>query len=294
ALDRRLKYQRVLIATAILLVVISLAAEVAFHFRYAPLFAIPDQYAFPIAASVISGMMVSLIVMSYYFYKQTSYAEINLEKEKKKSDLLLLNVLPAEVADELKRAGVSKPSRIENVTVLFADFHGFHALAEYMTPEELIDELDLCFTKFDKIIERHGLEKLKTMGHAYMCAAGVPRGNRSAAADCVEAAMEMLAFMKEMKRDKTANGEKYWDVRIGMNTGPVVAGVIGNRKFVYDIWGDTVNVASRMLTTGLPGKINISRSTYSAVRQHYACRFRGKVRAKNKGRLDQFYVQTRA
>ncbi len=294
ALDRRLKYQRVLIFTAILMILVSLAAEVAFHFRSAPLFPIPEQYTFPTAVSVILALTISLIVMSYYFYKQTAYAEISLAKEKAKSDMLLLNVLPLEVADELKSRGASRPSRIENVTVLFADFHGFHALAECMTPEELIDELDLCFTKFDKIIERHGLEKLKTMGPAYMCAAGAPRGNRSTARDCVDAAVEMIAFMKEMKRNKAANGERYWDARIGLNTGPVVAGVIGNRKFVYDIWGDTVNVASRMMTTGLPGKINISRSTYNEVRQYYKCRYRGKVLAKNKGRLDQYHVQVRA
>jgi len=206
----------------------------------------------------------------------------------------LLNVLPSEIAAELKSDGISRPSRFEKVTVMFVDFHGFDDLAECMEPEELIDELDLCFSKFDKVIARHGLEKMKTTGHTYMCAAGIPRGNTASASDCVGAAVEIMAFMKELKREKERRMGAYWDARIGINTGPVVAGVIGRKKFVYDFWGDTVNVASRILTTGLPGKINISRSTCLEVKAGFRCRHRGRVMAKNKGRIDQYTVSARA
>ncbi len=160
-----------------------------------------------------------------------------------------------------------------------------------MDPEELIEELDLCFSMFDKIVEKHGLEKLKTMGHTYMCAAGIPRGNSADASDCVRAAAEMIAFVKSLKQVRKSEGRQCWDVRIGINTGPVAAGVIGDKKFLYDIWGDTVNVASRILTTGVPGKINISRSTCLLVKNQFKCVHRGKVMAKNKGRIDQYHVQ---
>jgi class 3 adenylate cyclase len=293
ALDRRDKIQRMFIASGILLIVVSFIANVAYHFRFEPLFPFPQRYNFPIAVSVVLTLTFTLILMSYYFFKQTSLAEANLEIEKKKSEWLLLNVLPAEIAEELKNDGISRPSRFENITVMFVDFHGFHKLAECMLPEELIDELDLCFSKFDKIIERHGLEKLKTTGHTYMCAAGIPGSNIAAARDCVDAAAEMLSFIRELRKQKAGRKEKFWDARIGINTGPVVAGVIGKKKFLYDIWGDTVNVASRILTTGLPGKINVSRSTFLEVKSFFKCRHRGKVMAKNKGKIDQYYILVR-
>jgi class 3 adenylate cyclase len=294
ALNRRVKSHRLLIIMGMLLVLGTLVFNVAFHFNYKPLFPMPAQYNFLLGTSVIFALTISLVLMSYYFFKLTALAQLNLEKEKKKSESLLLNVLPAEIADELKTAGRSRPSRFENATVMFSDFYGFHALTENMEPEELITELDLCFSEFDKIIERHNLEKLKTVGHTYMCAAGVPRNNTSNTRDCVLAAIEMIAFIKKLKLEKKRRKQKSWDVRIGINTGPLVAGVIGEKKFVYDIWGDTVNVASRILTTGLPGKINISRSSYDEVKPFFKCKYRGKVMAKNKGLIDQFYVRVRA
>ena len=292
ALNRRIPSQRVLMISGMALIVMSIIANAAFHFLYEPLFPIPAYYDFAIGASVVFTITITLVLMAYYFYKQTSFAEYNLEKEKKKSELLLLNVLPEEIADELKRDGSSRPVRFEKATVMFTDFCGFSGLTESMTPEQLIEELDFCFLKFDRITERHNLEKMKTVGLTYMCAAGIPRSNNSNARDCVLAAIEMTEFINKIKSEKTGQSGNNWDVRVGINTGPVVAGVIGEKKFAYDIWGDTVNVASRILTTGLPGKINISKSTFTDVQEFFMCEYRGKVLAKNKGEIDQYYVRT--
>ncbi len=211
-------------------------------------------------------------------------------EEQRKSELLLLNILPLEVAKELKEKGSATPRYYENATVLFTDFKGFTNAAAKMTPHEVIKALDVCFLAFDEIIEKYGLEKIKTIGDAYMCAGGIPTENTTHAIDAVRAAIEIQTFMANMKIEKEAIGEPYWELRLGINTGALVAGVVGKQKFAYDIWGDAVNLASRMESSGEPNKVNISGFTYELVKEHFEFTYRGKVAAKNKGDVDMYFV----
>ena len=212
------------------------------------------------------------------------------QSEREKSEKLLLNILPKEIALELKEKGYSEPILFQNVSVLFTDFKGFTKIAELMTPTELVKELDLCFVQFDKIIEKFHLEKLKTIGDSYMCAGGIPKVNSTHAIDCILAALEIQSMMNQMKEIKESTGTPYWELRLGIHSGPIVAGVIGEKKFAYDVWGDTVNTASRMESSGTPGRINISGSTYNLVKRLFECEHRGKIQAKNKGEIDMYYV----
>ncbi|HMV42783.1 MAG TPA: adenylate/guanylate cyclase domain-containing protein [Leptospiraceae bacterium] len=210
-----------------------------------------------------------------------------LESEKKKSDDLLLNILPTQVAEELKQNDFTKPVYYESASVLFTDFKGFTKIAGKMSPSELVTELDFYFSEFDRVIEKYGLEKLKTIGDAYMCASGLPKINSNHAIDLVNAALEIQEFMLNLKKEK---GESVWELRIGINSGPLMAGVIGKKKFSYDVWGDTVNIASRLESNGEAGKINISQYTYELIRDHFICEYRGKIAAKNKGEIDMYFV----
>ena len=217
-------------------------------------------------------------------------AQKEAEKERQKSEKLLLNILPEEVAKELKEKGSTEPVLYESVSVLFTDFKGFTQIAENLSPAELVKELDSCFIQFDKITERYRLEKLKTIGDSYMCAGGIPKKNRTHAIDAVLAALEIQNFMNQMKEIKEIIGLPYWELRLGIHTGSLVAGVIGEKKFAYDVWGDTVNTASRMESSGTPGRINISGATYEIVKDFFICEYRGRVNAKNKGEVDMYYV----
>ncbi|MCB1156579.1 MAG: hypothetical protein H7A25_03955 [Leptospiraceae bacterium] len=212
------------------------------------------------------------------------------EKERQKSENLLLNILPEDVAKELKEKGSYEPVLFESVSVMFTDFKGFTQIAEKLTPQELVKDLDTCFVQFDKISEKYNLEKLKTIGDSYMCAGGIPRKNKTHAIDCILAALEIQDFMNMMKSLKEEMGFPYWELRLGIHSGPLVAGVIGERKFAYDVWGDTVNTASRMESSGTPGKINISGATYGLVKVFFDCEYRGDVAAKNKGMVQMYYV----
>lgn len=213
-----------------------------------------------------------------------------IEKEKERSESLLLNILPKEIAEELKHNADLKPRSYDQVTVIFTDFKGFTQAAEVLSPEELIDELSECFSEFDSICERWNLERIKTMGDAYMCAGGVPSPNYSNPVDAVSAAMEMQEVIEQLKQKKILQGKPYFDMRLGIHTGPVVAGVVGRKRFAYDIWGDTVNLAARMESSGEIGRVNISEYTYSLVRDYFFCSYRGKVQAKNKGEVDMYFV----
>ncbi len=212
------------------------------------------------------------------------------EVERQKSEKLLLNILPKDVAMELKEKGFAEPSLFESVSVLFTDFKGFTSIAENMSPNELVKELDACFIQFDKITEHFNLEKLKTIGDSYMCAGGIPIKNKTHAIDSILAALEIQNFMNTIRSEKEKNGLPYWEIRLGIHTGPLVAGVIGERKFAYDVWGDTVNTASRMESSGAAGKINISGATYELVKDFFECEYRGKINAKNKGEIDMYFV----
>lgn len=215
--------------------------------------------------------------------------EVNLQKVE--IEKLLLNILPAEVAHELKEKGLATPQYYESVTVLFADFVGFTKIAEGLSPQDLIGELNTCFTAFDIIIEKNNLEKIKTIGDSYMCAGGIPVPNQSHAVDAILAALEIQNYIRDLNEKRILANLPPWDLRIGVHTGPLVAGVIGRKKFAYDIWGDTVNTASRMESSGEGGKINISDATFAMVKDWFTCLYRGKVSAKNKGDVDMYFVQ---
>ncbi len=208
--------------------------------------------------------------------------------EKKRSDDLLLNILPEEVADELKEKGYAEAKQFENVTVLFTDFKGFTAISERLTPQELVKEIDECFRAFDAIIEKYGIEKIKTIGDAYMAAGGLPVPDNNNAVKVVRAALEIRDYMVLLKKEK---GELGFEIRIGIHTGSVVAGIVGSKKFAYDIWGDTVNTASRMESSGEVGKVNISQSTYKLTKEFFNFNSRGKISAKGKGEIEMYFVE---
>jgi adenylate cyclase len=208
--------------------------------------------------------------------------------EKKKSDDLLLNILPAEVAEELKETGTTKAQSFDHVSVLFTDFVNFTQVSERLSPQELVEELHECFRAFDDIMERNNLEKIKTIGDAYLAVGGMPVANEQHAANAVQAGLEIVEFIN----NRSGNGSSF-DVRVGVNSGPLVAGIVGVKKFAYDIWGDTVNTASRMETNSEAGRVNISQSTYELVQEQYTCTHRGKINAKNKGDVDMYFVEGR-
>lgn len=214
-----------------------------------------------------------------------------IENEKDRSEKLLLNILPHETAEELKEKGSATPKHYDLVSVLFTDFKGFTTIAEKLTATELVEELNRCFFAFDMIIDKYGLEKIKTIGDAYMCAGGIPVANTTNPVDIVKAGLEIKEFMENLKKEREARGQDYWELRIGIHTGAVVAGVVGKNKFAYDIWGDAVNTASRMESSGVPGKVNISGTTYELVKDHFTCSHRGKIQAKNKGEIDMYIVE---
>ncbi|TAH19364.1 MAG: adenylate/guanylate cyclase domain-containing protein [Cytophagales bacterium] len=214
-----------------------------------------------------------------------------IDEERRKAEDLLLNILPKEIADELKEKGYAMPRSYELVTVLFTDFKGFTQIAEKITPQQTVEKLNFFFQKFDEIAKKYNLEKIKTLGDGYMCAGGVPNENSTNPIDTVRAALEMQKFMNDWNKERKSMGEATFELRLGINTGALVAGVIGTNKFAYDIWGDTVNLASRMESSGEVGKVNISGATYEWVRHQFECTYRGKVAAKNKGEVDMYFVE---
>lgn len=214
-----------------------------------------------------------------------------LEVEKKKSDDLLLNILPAETAEELKATGRARARSYEAATVLFTDFKDFTRISENLTPEELVSVIDFYFCAFDRIISSYKIEKIKTIGDAYMCAGGIPDPEANTPADVVKAALEILQFVKSLNPDNKQLKKHKFEIRVGIHTGPVVAGIVGTTKFAYDIWGDTVNTAARMESCGEEGKVNISGATYDIIKDEFRCTYRGKVDAKNKGDIDMYFVE---
>lgn len=215
-----------------------------------------------------------------------------IREEQQRSENLLLNILPTLVADELKQKGKTKARYFEDVSVLFADFVGFSKIAEQLTPQQLVTELDTCFQKFDNIIAHNGLEKIKTIGDAYMCAGGLPDGGGAQLRDMVAAAKEMQTWLAEWNTGRDKQGLPRFDARIGIHRGPVVAGVVGSKKFAFDIWGDTVNIAARVEQAGEGGRINISGEAYQVVKEFFPCHYRGKIAAKNKGEIDMYFVES--
>jgi adenylate cyclase len=215
-----------------------------------------------------------------------------IQAERERSESLLLNILPAAIADELKNQGVAKSKQYREATVLFADFQNFTHAAEVLGPEQLIAELDFCFKAFDRIVGQYDLEKIKTIGDAYMCVGGVPDDSKASADQVVKAALAMQAFLEDYKKERKLQGRYFFEARVGVHTGSVIAGVVGEKKFAFDIWGDTVNVAARIESNGQPGKVNISGSTFDLVKSQFNCTPRGKIAAKNKGEVEMYWVES--
>ncbi|OFX28574.1 MAG: hypothetical protein A2X08_07260 [Bacteroidetes bacterium GWA2_32_17] len=238
---------------------------------------------------VIIGLFL-VTIFAFYVIKQKNI----IKKEKRRSDGLLLNILPHETAEELKHFGKSVPKKFDMVTVLFTDFKGFTMISEKMSPEFLVNELNFIFSEFDKIISKYPIEKIKTIGDSYMCAGGLPTANKTNPIDIVLAALEIKKFINNRVVNENTNIPQ-WKIRIGVHTGPVVAGVVGTKKFAYDIWGDTVNIASRMESSGEPNKVNISNSTFELIKNklennNIIATYRGEIEAKNKGKIKMYFV----
>jgi len=254
-----------------------------------------ENYLF--ASAGIAGILLLLALLLYSRFtakrrtaKSLEEKNKQIEEARERSDELLLNILPAPIAEELKTSGKAKAQQYQEVTVLFSDFINLTSIAEKLSPEELVEELDKCFKGFDFILGQYpDLEKIKTIGDAYMCASGLT--DRKVMPDnMVRAALEMQTFLEEQKQERQRLGKPYFEARIGIHTGPVVAGVVGVKKFAYDIWGDTVNTAARVESNSEAGKVNISETTYGLIKYSFECVHRGKVEAKNKGLLDMYYV----
>lgn len=231
----------------------------------------------------------SAIEMGLYKHKIESLLKqktIELEEEKKKTDNLLMNILPAEIVKELKINGSVKPRFFEAITIMFANFHDFISLIQKHEPVKVVGQLNEIYHKFDMIVENAGLEKMKTIGNTYMIGGGLPKESDDHALKVVEVALKMSEYVKKVN----SKNKPEWQLRIGVNSGQVVAGVVGMHKFTYDVWGDTVNIASRMENCCVPGKINITRSTYELVKDTYDCEYRGKLNAKGMGEIDMFFV----
>jgi len=213
-----------------------------------------------------------------------------IEAAKAQSDSLLLNILPDEIAEELKKFGKSYARKHSQVSVLFSDIKGFSSIAETLTPVKLVMQLDEVFGAFDNIIAKYGMEKIKTIGDAYMCACGLPLSDEENAVKAVRAGMDMQRFINEFGLGNKIQNLPVFEVRIGVYTGPLVAGVVGLRKFAYDIWGDTVNLASRMEQHSEAGKVNISGETYRLIKEQFRCTYRGRIETKNKSQVDMYFV----
>ncbi len=246
--------------------------------------------------NMMAGFVAFLFILSFVIfrsYRVQKKSNIRLDQEKKRSESLLLNILPGETAEELKQTGKAKAKHFGEVTVMFTDFKDFSLASEKMKADELVEVIHFYFSEFDRIVTRYGIEKIKTIGDSYMCVGGLPVCNDTHAKDVVSAALELQEFIDVQKILRSRSGKTWFELRIGIHTGPVVAGIVGTRKFAYDIWGDTVNTASRMETCGEPGKVNISGATYEKIKDHFFCIYRGKVEAKHKGLVDMYFANKR-
>jgi len=241
----------------------------------------------------IGLLLIGLLALG--LYRRTIYISQTkkiIEEERNRSEALLLNILPEETANELKHSGHVKAKKYDSASVLFSDFKGYTNYSEDLSPEILVKSLSYYFSEFDNIIEKYGLEKIKTIGDAYMCAGGLPIPDMDHAKKIVMAAQEMLDFVKRTKNDKSLDYANF-DMRIGISSGPVVAGVVGSQKFSYDVWGDTVNVASRMESMSEIGRITISEFTYDLIKSDFECEPRGEFEIKNRGKLNLYFVNSR-
>lgn len=240
-----------------------------------------NQRIILVSMYIILGLTVIILGTLYWYYRTIS-------REKKRSESLLLNILPAETAKELKLNGKVEAVKFDEVTVLFTDFVSFSKYAEHIEPVQLVKSIDFYFKGFDEITTKHGLEKIKTIGDSYMCACGLPTANPAHATNVISAAKEMIELVSSSLHAK--DGLNHFDIRIGIHTGPVVAGIVGIKKWQYDIWGDTVNIASRMESKSEPGRINMSETTYLQIKDEFICEYRGEMEVKNRGMLKMYFL----
>lgn len=258
---------------------------------------VPDSYRFMKRLTDSAGLVLIIFLITTVFERQRKYMLDKLdqknrviEEEKRKSENLLLNILPAEITEELKKNGKTKAHSYNLATVMFSDFVNFTRIGSKLSPEELVSAIGEYFETFDHIIEKYGIEKIKTVGDAYICASGLPIPTTDNALIMINVAIDFLKALEELNESRQIRGEVVFDIRIGINTGPLVAGVVGIKKFAYDIWGDTVNTAARLQEQGEPNRINISGTTFELIKHRFDCTHRGKIAAKNKGEIDMYFV----
>lgn len=280
------RYQRILIVPALVILVSEYLLIQYIQAHITPFVPVDVDTAQTIRYLTGGAVFFTLGAQCMYFYWGNLRGEAELEKARSQSENLLLNILPKPIADELKKTGSVEPVEHDSVTVVFTDFVGFTASSEARNPAELLRDLDDCFSAFDAIIGKYGLEKLKTIGDAYMFAGGVPQDLADNAAKCVQAAQEIIAYVEKRRTENP----RFWEIRVGMHTGRLVAGVVGRKKFIYDVWGDTVNTASRLEAAGEPGRINTSSQTYSLIKNRFRCTYRGTIPVKGKGPLPMYFV----
>jgi class 3 adenylate cyclase len=235
-------------------------------------------------------LILTIAFVLYYSYLQKVKTNVILDKQKAQIETLMLNILPEEVSNELKETGKATPKYYESVSILFTDFKGFTKHADKLSPQALIEELNASFIAFDDIAVKNEIEKIKTIGDSYMCAAGIPTTYEGHALNMVKTGLEMQEYIYNNNQKREKLGLLAWELRIGIHVGPVVSGVVGKKKYAYDIWGNAVNVASRMESNGEVGRVNISAATYELVKHVYACSYRGKIYAKNVGEIDMYFV----
>jgi class 3 adenylate cyclase/uncharacterized protein HemY len=240
------------------------------------------------AAGLALVFLIALLI--FRNYREKVKTNKILDEQKVQIENLLLNILPSEVAKELQLKGQATPRNFDQVSVMFTDFKSFTIHADKLSPQELVEELNTCFIAFDNIIEKYGLEKIKTIGDSYMCAGGIPSPDKQHVHNIVKASLEIQEYIVLNNKRKIADGQEPWDLRIGVHVGPVVAGVVGKKKYAYDIWGSTVNIASRLESNGEPEQVNISASVYEIVKNDFTCSYRGKIYAKNVGEVDMYFV----
>ena len=238
------------------------------------------------------GLVFLIALLIFRNYREKVKTNKILDQQKVEIENLLLNILPSEVAKELQLNGIATPRNYESVSVMFTDFKNFTTHADKMSPRRLVEELNTCFIAFDSIIEKYHLEKIKTIGDSYMCAGGIPTPYKQHAYNIVKASLEIQQYIILNNERKIEAGLEPWDLRVGIHVGPVVAGVVGKKKYAYDIWGSTVNIASRLESNGEPGQVNISASTYELVKDKFICSYRGKIYAKNVGEVDMYFVES--
>lgn len=229
---------------------------------------------------------IEITLHKYQIDKKLKQKTIELEEEKKKSDLLIHNILPKEIVKELRKTGLIQPKEFKSVTLLFTDFQDFSTLVSTMKPNDIVNALNEIFSYFDDIVENCRLEKLKTIGDSYMAGCGFPEECTDHALRVIDAAIQMQLFISK----KNLISKLKWPMRIGIHSGSVIAGVIGKNKMIYDVWGNTVNIAHRMESNGMAGKINISESTFNLIKEHYNCEYHDSINITEKNKMNMYFL----